>query len=186
MKKSRLLGGVCSFVFFIIASSADAAFVNVALQGQATASSSIGPLPVDPTYPATPEKAIDGDLSLAWNSGDIPTGWIEIDLGQSYPIDLIRGFTAQTPDSDTTHNVYLDGSLAFIWSGFTTDEQWLEQTFLTPISAQFVKIETVESLSWVAWNEIEVIVNNVPIPPALWLFGSGLLGLIGVARKKAA
>jgi len=31
------------------------------------------------------------------------------------------------------------------------------------------------------------IVTNttvVPIPPALWLFGSGLLGLIGVARKK--
>jgi len=26
----------------------------------------------------------------------------------------------------------------------------------------------------------------VPIPPALWLFGSGLLGLIGIARKKAA
>jgi hypothetical protein len=25
-----------------------------------------------------------------------------------------------------------------------------------------------------------------PIPTALWLFGSGLLGLIGLARKKAA
>ncbi len=25
----------------------------------------------------------------------------------------------------------------------------------------------------------------VPIPPAVWLFGSGLLGLIGVARRKA-
>ena len=26
----------------------------------------------------------------------------------------------------------------------------------------------------------------VPIPPALWLFGSGLLGLIGIARRKTA
>jgi hypothetical protein len=26
----------------------------------------------------------------------------------------------------------------------------------------------------------------IPIPAAVWLFGSGLLGLIGVARKKAA
>jgi hypothetical protein len=26
----------------------------------------------------------------------------------------------------------------------------------------------------------------VPVPPALYLFGSGLLGLVGVARKKAA
>jgi len=28
--------------------------------------------------------------------------------------------------------------------------------------------------------------SAVPLPPALWLFGSGLLGLIGVARMKAA
>ena len=29
-------------------------------------------------------------------------------------------------------------------------------------------------------------VNAVPIPAAVWLFGSGLLGLIGVARRKKA
>jgi hypothetical protein len=28
--------------------------------------------------------------------------------------------------------------------------------------------------------------STVPVPPALWLFGSGLLGLIGVARRRAA
>ncbi len=31
---------------------------------------------------------------------------------------------------------------------------------------------------------IRVDFNPVPIPAALWLFGSGLLGLIGVARRK--
>lgn len=29
-------------------------------------------------------------------------------------------------------------------------------------------------------------VNAVPVPAAVWLFGSGLLGLVGVARKKKA
>jgi hypothetical protein len=29
-------------------------------------------------------------------------------------------------------------------------------------------------------------VNAVPIPPSVWLFGSGLLGLIGIARRKKA
>ncbi|HSG10258.1 MAG TPA: hypothetical protein VLB10_00755, partial [Gammaproteobacteria bacterium] len=29
-----------------------------------------------------------------------------------------------------------------------------------------------------------VNVNPVPVPPALWLFGSGLLGLIGISRHK--
>lgn len=28
--------------------------------------------------------------------------------------------------------------------------------------------------------------SAIPVPPAVWLFGSGLLGLVGVAQKKAA
>ncbi len=32
----------------------------------------------------------------------------------------------------------------------------------------------------------ESFVNNVPVPAAVWLFGSGLLGLVGVARRKRA
>ena len=28
--------------------------------------------------------------------------------------------------------------------------------------------------------------NAVPIPAAVWLFGSGLIGLIGIARRKKA
>lgn len=35
---------------------------------------------------------------------------------------------------------------------------------------------------WAKFN----IVTAVPIPPAIWLFGSGLLGLIGIARRKKA
>jgi hypothetical protein len=29
-------------------------------------------------------------------------------------------------------------------------------------------------------------VNAIPVPAALWLFGSGLLGLVGIARRKKA
>jgi len=29
-------------------------------------------------------------------------------------------------------------------------------------------------------------INPVPIPPSVWLFGSGLLGLVGIARRKKA
>lgn len=31
-----------------------------------------------------------------------------------------------------------------------------------------------------------ITVSAVPVPPAVWLFGSGLLGLVGVARRRAA
>lgn len=33
---------------------------------------------------------------------------------------------------------------------------------------------------------IEAFIVPVPVPPALWLFGSGLLGLLGMARRKKA
>jgi hypothetical protein len=33
-------------------------------------------------------------------------------------------------------------------------------------------------------NAFAFTLSNVPIPPAFWLFGSGLLGLIGMARRK--
>lgn len=32
----------------------------------------------------------------------------------------------------------------------------------------------------------DVSVNAVPVPAAVWLFGSGLIGLIGIARRKKA
>jgi len=40
---------------------------------------------------------------------------------------------------------------------------------------------------WGAWAQFRadtINVSTVPVPAALWLFGSGLLGLIGVARLK--
>jgi hypothetical protein len=38
--------------------------------------------------------------------------------------------------------------------------------------------------SYVSTGSFLARVAAVPIPPALWLFGSGLLGLIGIARRK--
>ena len=33
-------------------------------------------------------------------------------------------------------------------------------------------------------NEIRVVTAAVPVPAAVWLFGSGLLGLVGIARRR--
>ena len=35
-----------------------------------------------------------------------------------------------------------------------------------------------------AWAVMDGDVNAVPIPDTVWLFGSGLIGLIGIARRK--
>lgn len=39
---------------------------------------------------------------------------------------------------------------------------------------------------WYSWAVRDGDVSSVPVPATLWLMGSGLLGLIGVARRKAA
>jgi hypothetical protein len=36
------------------------------------------------------------------------------------------------------------------------------------------------------WAVHDGDIGAVPIPAALWLFGSGLLGLVGMAKRKAA
>ena len=43
-----------------------------------------------------------------------------------------------------------------------------------------VEVDCCASSLWTYTNEVV----TVPIPAALWLFGSGLLGLVGVARRK--
>ena len=35
-------------------------------------------------------------------------------------------------------------------------------------------------------NPMNISALDIPIPSALWLFGSGLLGLVGMARRKKA
>ena len=44
-----------------------------------------------------------------------------------------------------------------------------------------------EFYTWAVHDgEIGVQISAVPVPAAVWLFGSGLIGLIGVARRKKA
>ena len=53
--------------------------------------------------------------------------------------------------------------------------------------------EDFDKAQWVAdknnaftWAVHDGNVGAVPIPPSVWLFGSGLIGLVGIARRKAA
>ena len=46
--------------------------------------------------------------------------------------------------------------------------------------------EANKGIDFYAWAVQSGDVGAVPIPPAVWLFGSGLLGLIGMARRKKA
>lgn len=78
---------------------------------------------------------------------------------------------------------YSNGIANFTWSGIYGTNYTLDYAATVPIGDP-------SGLGGVKYRlHLEGIVNAapaVPIPAATWLFGSGLLGLVGVARKKAA
>lgn len=70
------------------------------------------------------------------------------------------------------------------WTNLSTsiiiDQAWVGETIqigFTSTAANFTP-------SGVFYDNINVSAAAVPVPAAVWLFGSGLLGLIGVARRK--
>lgn len=65
---------------------------------------------------------------------------------------------------DATGEVTLNGS----WSNIADSDSFSDQT-------------TKPNVSWLLYRDPMV----VPVPAAVWLFGSGLLGLVGIARRKS-
>jgi hypothetical protein len=107
--------------------------------------------------------AVDGNLNNLWNSGEFPSEWIEIDLGSESLVDRVRLLVSQSPAGNTVHQLFFadqerNYSLAHMFSRFTSDNQWLEYIPNSmPNDVRYVLVLTIDSPSWVAWREIEVI-----------------------------
>ncbi len=121
---------------------------NLAKNVGATASRSLSDQP--------PEAAIDGDPTTQWASGDDPTQWIEVDLGDSKEIGRIQLTVAQFPEGLTRHLIDIDGVRVWAFENETTEGAILEFVPETPITGQIIRVTTIFSPSWVAWNEIQV------------------------------
>jgi len=112
-------------------------------------------------------------------------------VDEAWNIDNFNGITGagtnpvlNPPNSNTAYDAFstgsatnaagtisgaaYDGSTAILVKGGTLGSQW--GGFF---GAQYFEV----------WN-VSFIPATVPIPAAAWLFGSGLIGLIGVARRK--
>ena len=101
------------------------------------------------------------------NNGNIWTSWVDYN-GASHLLDvrLAQGAGASRPDTaQLSYSLDLAGTLGTTspYFGFTsgTGGAWGNH----------------DILSW----QLQPLA--VPLPPALWLFGSGLLGLVGIARR---
>jgi hypothetical protein len=116
-----------------------------------------------PGYPG--EMAVDGDPGTLWNSGAGPVQWLEIDLGAEYSIQSIRLVLSQFPSGMTVHRIRGRTSVRdapyvtlHTFEGITEES---EPLFFEPekpwVGIRFIRIETLQTPSWIAWREIEVI-----------------------------
>jgi hypothetical protein len=136
--------------------------------------------------------AFDGNPVTHWNAPAYAPQWIKVDLGDTYSLTAFDLLTSQLPNGNTTHEVLVDDVLVHVFSGYTTDNQWLQFVPVTPINGRYVEILTTSSPSWVGWSEVQVSgdgpTSAVPEPSTLAIF-SGLGGLafvLGMLRRAKA
>ncbi|GAB4511739.1 MAG: hypothetical protein OHK0046_10250 [Anaerolineae bacterium] len=132
--------------------------LNIALNKPTTASQSLD------DYPSA--LAVDGrnDPNTWWGAGDFPPQWWEVDLLTPSNIAQIHLYPDQFPFvTYTRHQLYVAGAdrnfrLEAEFSGVTNDQEPILYTPAAPLTdVQYIRIETLESESWVAWSEVVVI-----------------------------
>ena len=134
-------------------------------------------------------------------SGDLPD-WTPVNPGNDIAIDGLEDFNVDLASSvfafgfdfveatpvdlsAPTFAVTLLGGSGIV-GAFTFNRPIGEPAFVGVWSdVSFNRVE-IRDLTGSAGDEYfgEFYTSAVPIPPAVWLFGTGLIGLIGVARRK--
>ena len=114
---------------------------------------------------ALPE--IDGGSRNAWyDAAEFNSGW--------YKSGLQTTLTGLSSDNSIS---------VFDYSYYRKPTDWV-------VGDAFHSSDVIQSSTGfqsIIWADLTLSsVNPVPVPSAIWLFGSGLLGLVGVARRKKA
>ena len=171
MKKSRLLGAVCACIFtLLMIARVDAATIFA---------------PTDGDVNFLFSELAGGTLAMFDDSDQSYLGaFIIIPLPSvvdfTGPVNINGDYTATNSLSNT---LTLTGSSNFIL-GFNVGGNWLADSGVVSAGANsFIVSFGGDSVLEV---DVQIVPSQVPVPAAVWLFGSGLLGLVGMARRKKA
>ena len=202
MNPSRLIGALCAAVFSVITLPTHAALISV-LGGQAYYDDQL-----DITW--TADANINGlnswDNQVAWAAGldiDGVTGWrlASMDVnGDGVIVNCSSSSQAACKDNEYGHLNFYGAGTVFL-SGITFSGPFTNrQSFIYWSSTEFAPDSNYAhsflfrfggANRWdpkdsdvFAWAVHSGNVGAVPVPGAVWLFGSGLIGLIGIARHK--
>ena len=129
----------------------------------------------------------EADLGIDVFLVDVPTGLV---------VNSVLVSTLDTTGFDNSFNIFLSdpasnivGSLNVNTSGLLAGDDLLQNTvfgFTGPLTAGTWEFDLRGFGESFGANEysFNLVASAVPIPAAVWLFGSGLLGLVGMARRK--
>jgi len=133
---------------------------------------------------------VTGFCSVPDDEGSQPAGEFEFIFNKAVTLESLDFFDIEfnendnNPDSEI-HLFDISDNEIFIGSYFVPntngDNKWNQLDFS---SASGVKRMVIEMKGSGAIDNLEYTV--VPVPAAIWLFGSGLIGLVGIARRKKA
>ena len=98
-------------------------------------------------------------------------------VGFTGPINANNDFFA----TGTNGVLNLIGSSQFILGLDTGGGNWIADSSVVSVGANAFQVSFDNNGTLVT-----VDVQIIPVPPAVWLFGSGLLGLVGIARRRKA
>ena len=198
MQKSHFLGALCAAVFIVITLPSQAALISV-LDGQAFYDDQL-----DITW--TADANINGLMTWAeadtWATG-LTLGGVSwrlpnMDVNNTGVVDCASDTQAACMDNEYGHLFYY-GAGTTKGSGVTSVSPgpfsnvqagiyWSSTGFVFTEPAAWgfdfsngAQDGTRKTSTHYAWA---VHTGMVPVPAAVWLFGSGLLGLIGVARQR--
>lgn len=107
------------------------------------------------------DQILTSNVDETWNSGQKAPGWVEFDLGKSYNLTHMKLLPYQVPTpANTRHKVYVGSSredlkLATELNSETKHHVWTDDVAVNKKNVRFVRVETVDSPSWVAWSGMQ-------------------------------
>ena len=196
--KMKLTSGLLGIAALLLASQVNAATISVNPSENNVGVGDIFTLTVSGDFSSTEDLALGGtfggSVELSWDINQVAllsdVASIEASLGAGFvTATLDPALSIFITPSSLRVDVVNFGGAAPTFDLFSLDLEALSPPVAT---GEVVVVNgTVLSDGWeipfgrvVNFTPATVNVSAVPVPAAVWLFGSGLIGLVGIARRR--